>query len=182
MSWYSEPKTITAYAAFLGSIAAIIVSITALYEKPDDSAAHNVYKTLVLAIERLSDESEQNRADLVRLRKYVEVYNKSVVDAIDKDMSIPVDSIVPPIIAPPSPVVEIVPSLKRPKTGGSISYPIDLDTPSIPDASISFDAGISITSVDSANISSDFSDHNNSSTDSTKKEPPVKLNREWVSE
>lgn len=80
-----------------------------LNKKPEEQKAQNMYKVLVEAIERLSDESEQNRLDLVRLRKYVDEYHK----ATDANGAMSVE---PPPMAPPAPIVEVKPSRNTSKS------------------------------------------------------------------
>jgi hypothetical protein len=102
MPGLKDPKTITAYAGLIASVTAMVVSIAALNKKPEEQKAQSMYKVLVEAIERLSDESEQNRLDLVRLRKYIDEYHKATDANGDSSAG-------PPPIAPPAPVVEVKP-------------------------------------------------------------------------
>ena len=120
MQWYKDPKTVSAYAGLIASVTAMIVSIAALRKKPDDTNVNNningMYKVLVEAVERLSDESEQNRADIYRIRKYLDDYVK------DQNSSNPAPELsAPPHINPPSTIVQIEPLIPTGKGGGYIN-------------------------------------------------------------
>ena len=109
MPGWKDPKTISAYAGLVASIAALVVSISALRKKPDNTDSNSMYKVLVEAVERLSDESEQNRADIFRIRKYMDEYIKA-------QNSIGIISAPPPSIEPPRPIIQVEPT----KSIGSI--------------------------------------------------------------
>jgi len=149
MSGWKDPKVVAAYAGLVASTAALIVSISALRKKPDDTNINNnmngMYKVLVEAVERLSDESEQNRADIYRIRKYMDEYIKS--QSIIGIVSEP-----PPSVEPSKPIIQVEPS--RPKSA---------------------DAGI----IAIAPMTSSSSSYDSMHLVSKKSEPPIKLEREW---
>ena len=157
MAWYNEPKTISAYAGLVASVAALMVSVSAIRKKPDDTTAHSMYKVLVEAVERLSDESEQNRADLIRLRKYIEEYNNSR----DQNISISgivIPSAIPPRIDPPVAPVQVYP----PRIVAST-------------APVMASSGHSMGSASSVSSTVPY----NVTIGNSKQRPPVDLKREW---
>ena len=154
MQWYKDPKTVSSYAGLVASIAALIVSVSAFRKKPDDTDTKGMYKVLVEAVERLSDESEQNRADLVTLRKYLYYYVKTQNDNLYPLPSISVSA--PPHIDPPRQIVRVEP----PKQ-------------------INMDAGIPIAMNSSSPLDYDVNVGGSGVKKSAPPAPPVKLDREW---
>ncbi len=157
MPGLKDPKTITAYAGLIASVTAMIVSIAALNKKPEEQKAQSMYKVLVEAIERLSDESEQNRLDLVRLRKYVDEYHK----ATDANGAMSVE---PPPMAPPAPIVEVKPPRSTPKSSVNA---VPLSGGSSPTASSAASPTANSTAMPAPAPAS---------------KKPVELNREWESQ
>lgn len=157
MPGLKDPKTITAYAGLIASVTAMVVSIAALNKKPEEQKAQNMYKVLVEAIERLSDESEQNRLDLVRLRKYVDEYHK----ATDANGAMSVE---PPPMAPPAPIVEVRPPRNTSK--GSVNA-VPLSGGGSTVAAIPASSGAIPTAMPAPAPAS---------------KKPVELNREWESQ
>lgn len=62
---------IVAYAGLIAAIAGLISSITAYQKASQEQVARDSYKTTAAAIDRLSDESAMNHADIVALRQYL---------------------------------------------------------------------------------------------------------------
>lgn len=66
-----DSKHIMAYAAVIASVAGLGNSWVAYRKAQTEQVARDSYKTVTLAIDRLSDESKMNHDELVGLRKYL---------------------------------------------------------------------------------------------------------------
>lgn len=98
----NRPPSVVAYAGLIAAFAGLISSWTAYQKARDERVARDSYVTTTKAIERLSDESQANHADIVALRKYL-------VDHVERQIIVtaPTASIPPPpsIEDRPPPVV-----------------------------------------------------------------------------
>lgn len=91
---------IVAYAGLIAAIAGLISSYTAHTKATQEQVARDSYKTTTLAIERLSDESQINHADIVALRQYLvdHVATGPTQGPPNPSAMAPADSLTPPII------------------------------------------------------------------------------------
>lgn len=107
-------RHLAAYAALIASTAGLVNSFVAYKKAGEENVARESYKTVALAIERLSDETQINHSEIVSLRKYLmdHIASGNVAQQLDP----------PP---PPPPVIESRPApivISRGK-GGMQSFP-----------------------------------------------------------
>jgi hypothetical protein len=117
-----DAKLIASYAALFAALVGGINSYLAYRKAGEESVARDSYKTVVLAIERLSDETQINHAEVVSLRQYLldHIANGTVAAQLDP----------PP---PPPPVIEARPApiVVSKGKGGAQSFPPRGKTPTV---------------------------------------------------
>lgn len=115
-----DARMIASYAALIAALVGAVNSYLAYRKAKEESVARDSYKTLTLAIERLSDESQINHAETVSLRRYLLDHIASGNVAAQLDPPPPP----PPVILPrPPPIV-----VSKGK-GGANSFPPRNRTP-----------------------------------------------------
>lgn len=105
--WY-DAKHITAYVAMATACISLFASYTSYLKSKEEKVARDSYKTVSLAIERLSDESQLNHADVVSLRQYL-------VDHVEgtRSMGSAAPAPAPPPVAQRSAPVVVTKTAKR---------------------------------------------------------------------
>lgn len=95
-----DPKHIMAYAALIASVAGLGNSYVAYRKAQTEQVARDSYKTVTLAIDRLSDESKMNHDELVSLRRYLADHIAANASALAQPQPDPP----PEIVTRPAPI------------------------------------------------------------------------------